>query len=92
MLEDFVKLFETKDYEERMLAVMNRDIRLKREEQEQLAKQKELMLQLAKQNQQSKNQIRVKSLTLKNSVLDKTNATFIYESQKEQQTENNNPT
>lgn len=38
MLEDFVKLFETKDYEERMLAVMNREIRLKIEEKEQLAK------------------------------------------------------
>lgn len=47
MVEDFMKLFEPKDYESRILRVLNREIAAKRNEREEKERQKEFMKQLA---------------------------------------------
>ena len=46
MVEDFIKLFEHRDYEDRILETLNREIRAEREEQAILTKQREYMKQL----------------------------------------------
>ena len=38
MVEDFIKLFENRDYEDRILTCLNEEIRSEREEQLQLAR------------------------------------------------------
>jgi hypothetical protein len=49
MVEDFVKLFEPKDYEGRILRVLNKEIVANREQREEKEKQKEFMKALAQQ-------------------------------------------
>lgn len=43
MVEDFVRLFEPRDYEDKILAALNSHIRLNRHILQQQAKQRELM-------------------------------------------------
>jgi len=43
MVEDFVRLFEPRDYEDKILAALNYHIRLNRQILQQQAKQRELM-------------------------------------------------
>jgi 2'-5' RNA ligase len=49
MVEDFVKLFEPKDYEGRILKVLNREIAEKRAQREERERQKEFMKHLTLQ-------------------------------------------
>eukprot|EP00347_Sterkiella_histriomuscorum_P014194 403361809 len=50
MLEEFVTLFKSQDYEDKILNVLNSEIRLKKENQENFQKQVILMRQLTNQN------------------------------------------
>lgn len=86
MVEDFVKLFEKKDYEGRIMACLNLEIRIKREEALQLQKQRDLMKQL-RQSQEKDVQLdanNYKSSPRRESVLSKSGGAFVFEFNKNQ--------